>query len=431
MNVKNYVRALLCLYLTLSIHILAAQALKVGDRLPEELWNLPLQVVNHPEGKETITLSEYKDKLIILDFWATWCGPCIKSMEKLDSVQRHIGSALAVIPISNEKPEKVTPFLQKRKMQLSSVVNGEFMMRFFPHKGIPHQVWITGEKVYAITGGNYSASDYFKKLIEGQDVKMIAKEEEMSFDPESLFELKTGIRQESGLMGQVNNGLGSRFSLRKTGLVYTNTSAEELFKAAYRKDFPFIEYGNRIVWELPDSLVSALKFPRMSYLRTYEEDSVYNEWLKKHTYTYYSRYAEPQIRSELFRKMQEDVSSYFRSTRGIGMHIEKRVIPCYVLRKIQNPVGRNEVNARVEYQHEFKDTPLNVVARNLGKYLTNQTRPVIDETSSKERVTIKLTSSFQEIEALQLELLGYGLELSMEEREMDIMVFKIISSDKI
>lgn len=35
------------------------QPLNVGDPIPDELWEMPLQVVNHPEGKETITLEDY------------------------------------------------------------------------------------------------------------------------------------------------------------------------------------------------------------------------------------------------------------------------------------------------------------------------------------------------------------------------------------
>src|SRR5690606_33092116 len=50
--------------------------LKIGDSIPEALWNLPLQVVNHSEGKDTITLNDYRNsKLIVLEFWATYCHP--------------------------------------------------------------------------------------------------------------------------------------------------------------------------------------------------------------------------------------------------------------------------------------------------------------------------------------------------------------------
>src|SRR5690606_22197853 len=62
-------------------------ALNIGDQIPDALWNTPLQVINHPDGKDYITLNDYRDrKLIILDFWATWCGSCIKNFPKLDSL---------------------------------------------------------------------------------------------------------------------------------------------------------------------------------------------------------------------------------------------------------------------------------------------------------------------------------------------------------
>ncbi|HAT92785.1 MAG TPA: TlpA family protein disulfide reductase, partial [Sphingobacterium sp.] len=48
------------------------KSLQIGDNIPEELWHLPLQIVNHPDRKGTTTLNDYRGKLIILDFWATW-----------------------------------------------------------------------------------------------------------------------------------------------------------------------------------------------------------------------------------------------------------------------------------------------------------------------------------------------------------------------
>src|SRR5690606_14796427 len=47
--------------------------LEIGETLPEALWHLPLQVVNHAEGTETITLNTYRGKTILLDFLSTGC----------------------------------------------------------------------------------------------------------------------------------------------------------------------------------------------------------------------------------------------------------------------------------------------------------------------------------------------------------------------
>src|SRR5699024_1854641 len=36
------------------------QSLQVGDDIPEEIWELPLRVINHPYGKDTVTLNDYR-----------------------------------------------------------------------------------------------------------------------------------------------------------------------------------------------------------------------------------------------------------------------------------------------------------------------------------------------------------------------------------
>ena len=51
------------------------QGLEIGDKAPEIA--LP-----SPEGK-TVTLSSFKSKLVLIDFWGTWCAPCVKEQPEL------------------------------------------------------------------------------------------------------------------------------------------------------------------------------------------------------------------------------------------------------------------------------------------------------------------------------------------------------------
>jgi cytochrome c biogenesis protein CcmG/thiol:disulfide interchange protein DsbE len=58
-----------------------------------------------PAGKK-ISLSDYKGKVVIVDFWATWCPPCRKGIPDLIDLQAEFGNKLAVIGISLDTDTK-------------------------------------------------------------------------------------------------------------------------------------------------------------------------------------------------------------------------------------------------------------------------------------------------------------------------------------
>ena len=47
--------------------------------------------LKNPSGKE-LSLEDFKGKIIYLDFWASWCGPCIKSMPKIKQLYEKYGA---------------------------------------------------------------------------------------------------------------------------------------------------------------------------------------------------------------------------------------------------------------------------------------------------------------------------------------------------
>jgi cytochrome c biogenesis protein CcmG/thiol:disulfide interchange protein DsbE len=73
------------------------------------------------EGKP-LSLAQYGGKVVLLMFWATWCGPCIMEIPHLNSLQKEYGDkGFAVISISVDNPKRVTPeklaeFVKKRNI---------------------------------------------------------------------------------------------------------------------------------------------------------------------------------------------------------------------------------------------------------------------------------------------------------------------------
>lgn len=56
---------------------------QAGEALPESMWEVPMKVARHLLGKDRVIFNDFRDKkLIILDFWATWCFPCVATIPK-------------------------------------------------------------------------------------------------------------------------------------------------------------------------------------------------------------------------------------------------------------------------------------------------------------------------------------------------------------
>lgn len=94
----------------------ASAALKVGDTLPN-LASFKL------EGKLPDAL---KGKIIVVDFWASWCAPCAKSFPVLDELQKKYADRVTVLAVNvDEKKSKMDAFLAKHAVSFTIVRDAE------------------------------------------------------------------------------------------------------------------------------------------------------------------------------------------------------------------------------------------------------------------------------------------------------------------
>jgi thiol-disulfide isomerase/thioredoxin len=60
-------------------------------------------------------LADFKGKLVLVNLWATWCGPCVEEMPALDRLQAQLGDRLTILAISEDRQgdSVVAPFLSE------------------------------------------------------------------------------------------------------------------------------------------------------------------------------------------------------------------------------------------------------------------------------------------------------------------------------
>jgi thiol-disulfide isomerase/thioredoxin len=83
-----------------------------------------------------------KGKFVLIDFWATWCGPCRKAIPELNAFQKKFGDKLVVIGVSDES-ESAVQKLADPKIEYASAIDPQARMKkALEVKGIPHCIII-------------------------------------------------------------------------------------------------------------------------------------------------------------------------------------------------------------------------------------------------------------------------------------------------
>jgi thiol-disulfide isomerase/thioredoxin len=84
----------------------AAPALDVGDAIPE---------ARRPDIDGTPrSLDEWRGKVVLVNFWASWCGPCREEMPLLDATQKRLAAkGLQIVGIANDGAAATRAFLAK------------------------------------------------------------------------------------------------------------------------------------------------------------------------------------------------------------------------------------------------------------------------------------------------------------------------------
>ncbi len=76
---------------------------------------------------ERVSLEQYRGQVVLLDFWATWCGPCIAELPNVKEVfGKHGGETFAIVGVSLDSDrDRLVNFIEDNDMPWTQVFDGQ------------------------------------------------------------------------------------------------------------------------------------------------------------------------------------------------------------------------------------------------------------------------------------------------------------------
>jgi thiol-disulfide isomerase/thioredoxin len=125
-------------------------------------------------------LADRKGHIVVLDFWATWCGPCLQAMPQVDRVTREFaGQGVQLIAVNlQETSKEISAMLERQKLELTVALDRDgSVAQKYAASAIPQTVIIDREGKIArlfIGGGPHLGDqlrDALQSVVGGNDVK--------------------------------------------------------------------------------------------------------------------------------------------------------------------------------------------------------------------------------------------------------------------
>lgn len=156
----RFIPAFLALFLLLLVFYLGFQKHQAEkDQSKSALIGQPAPefTLKTPEGKE-VSLKDFKGKVVLVNFWATWCPPCKEELPLFEKVYQKYKDKGFVILAINTDPENLQDFLKKSniKMAFPILIGEDRLLELYPVRGLPTSFLIDREgKIVKVRLGTY------------------------------------------------------------------------------------------------------------------------------------------------------------------------------------------------------------------------------------------------------------------------------------
>jgi uncharacterized protein (TIGR03435 family) len=373
--------------------------LQTGENFPNYLLR---PVVNAPTRQ--IDVWDIKDKYIILNFWGTWCAPCIPEMDSLAKLQKKYAGKVQIIGVSNDTEVKLRSYLKKRPTEVwlaSDTTSNLYRQIGFSYVG-QSLVLDRNKKIIALVKSDSINTSWMEKLLTGKAIVSNGETEGASSgesgDPFGIdSSLIEGFSFRSYLASKPSMSMNYlHTSLEGRRLTYFNVCKTSLYRDAYEISSPA-----QLVYE-------------------FDENEVCN-FDDKNTLVCFDLLVKPSQKDSLLYIMRQKLSTNL----PFKVRLEKRKLTVFVLSLdssgLKPRVSSNEKSTYSYSGNGFSGSA--VPMKTFTGYLANESgRPVVDETGLTGVYDIETKLILRTKEEVLNSLKPLGLRLERSERELPVLI---------
>lgn len=409
------------------------KAISVGKQLPE--YNFK-SLLNYPSASAKTT--DFKGKILILDFWETSCTSCIASWPKLIALQKKFKDQIQIVTINPRENIKVIIETIKRQekihnynMTLPVSYGDPRWKEIFPYASLPHVVFIDeNQLVKYITAGNKLNEATITSMINKQNLKMFEKTDEYMNIFKRLYLAGNTGKKDSGQhivfsstitpyspeipgAAAITDGLGNTLGF------FGNLSVKDMYRILFgrRHDFNCAVPESRVLFKDIDSVRYVTRLNG-----ALQEDNLYTIQVLANKFV---------SMDQMKKKMYSDLELYF-NVRAYWGKQKKR---CLVISRSKYPLteykeGKSTwlVYGIAPDMYKFNKISIQNLIDIMERAATTLNiveYPVIDETNFKGLLgNIEDMKGDKQIDyqVLGEHLIKHGLQFSLQEREVDVLI---------
>lgn len=402
----------------------------------------------------------YKQGLLVIDFWATWCSPCVSLLPKAKELEKEFEGKLKVLSVSYEDHVKVSSFLKNMHtstgVKISSIVEDLKLSKLFPHRSVPHLVWIDSNgRLISITGGEELTKNNVERALDGKsalsNTTYMVKKKNIDYRrglyniglkeilQNGSVNMQTSETIDSSqvlfysIASRYNPSLTGQFRYNDRKITFSNISLSLLYRYVYELSYydepkygAFSSDVNKSFEIENKEISSKVIMPAMENVTGQEIIG----WGKENAVCFEIVYDERLSWSERMKQVKDEVDRCFAKPMGFTTYVEPRLDSnVYVLKRIrdveiENTIAKEPVRKYDRYSYLQKGIPISNFFNILrGYFFQSQKVTFLADINLEEVNELDLVCNMTDIEEINKALDKYGLKFENEPRMVDVLVF--------